>query len=73
MEERRLASDQAIERVRLSMESIQRQPAGAIMVTTDKPMVIEKEKASKPKKRRGKIITDETGNPIGIDIEDITE
>jgi hypothetical protein len=73
MEERRLASEQSIERIRLSMETLQRQPQGAIMVTTDKPMVIEKEKPSKPKKRRGKIISDEAGNPVGIEIEDTEE
>lgn len=73
MEERRLASEQSLERIRLSMETIQRQPQGSIMVTTDKPMVIEKEKASKPKKRRGKIISDEAGNPVGIEIEDTEE
>jgi hypothetical protein len=37
------------------------------MVQTDKPMVIERQK---PRRRIGRIITDETGNPVGIDIED---
>jgi len=69
MEERRFASEQALERIRMTMEHIQRQPTGSIMVNTDKPMVIEK--TNKPKKKRGTIITDAQGNPVGIDIEEI--
>jgi flagellar motor protein MotB len=76
MEERRLASEQQLERVRLNMEQIQRSPAQSISITGEKPVVIEREKPiiierEKPrKKRRGKLILDDEGNPVGIDIED---
>jgi hypothetical protein len=76
MEERRLASEQQLERVRISMEQIQKSPAQSISITGEKPVVIEREKPiiierEKPrKKRRGKLILDDEGNPIGIDIED---
>lgn len=70
MEERRLASEQQIERVRLQMDAIERAPSQSIMFQSEKPVIIEREK-KKARKRKGKIITDETGNPIGIDIEDV--
>ena len=69
MEERRLASEQQIERVRLQMDAIERSPASSIMFQSEKPVIIEREK-KKARKRKGKIITDETGNPVGIEIED---
>jgi hypothetical protein len=69
MEERRLASEQQIDRVRLQMDAIERSPASSIMFQSEKPVIIEREK-KKARKRKGKIITDETGNPVGIEIED---
>jgi hypothetical protein len=69
MEERRLASEQQIERVRLQMDAIERTPSSSIMFQSEKPVIIEREK-KKARKRKGKIITDETGNPVGIEIED---
>ena len=41
-----------------------------IMIQTDKPMVVEKA-PTRSKKRKGTIITDAEGNPVGIDIEEI--
>jgi hypothetical protein len=71
MEERRLASANELERIKVSMDAIQRMPQSPIMVSTDKPMIIEKAPApTARKKRKGKIISDETGNPIGIEIQD---
>lgn len=73
MEERRLASDNQIERLRLHMDSMEKMSGGSpIIVQTDKPMMIEKP-APTPKrarKKKGTIITDAEGNPIGIDIEE---
>ena len=69
MEERRLASEHQIERVRLQMDAIERTPSSSIMFQSEKPVIIEREK-KKARKRKGKIITDETGNPVGIEIED---
>lgn len=69
MEERRLASEQQIERVRLQMDAIERAPSQSIMFQSEKPVIIEREK-KKARKRKGKIITDDTGNPVGIEIED---
>lgn len=76
MEERRLASEQQLERVRMQMDNINKTPASTISISGEKPIVIEREKPiiiekEKPrKKRRGKLIMDDEGNPIGIDIED---
>jgi hypothetical protein len=70
MEERRLVSDQQIERLRLSMEAIDRQPSQSIMFQSDKPVIVEREK-KKARKKRGKIVMDDQGNPVGIDIEEI--
>jgi hypothetical protein len=76
MEERRLASDQQLERLRMQMESAAKSPAQSISISGEKPVIIEREKPiiierEKPrKKRRGKLIMDDEGNPIGIDIED---
>ncbi len=70
MEERRLASEQSLERIRLSMENIQRTPAQTIQLSTEKPVIIEKER-KRSKKRKGTIISDADGNPIGIDIEEV--
>lgn len=71
MEENRLAHEQQIERVRLSMDAIQKMPQAQspIIVQTDKPMVVDR--SSVKKKRRGTIVTDAEGNPVGIDIEDM--
>jgi hypothetical protein len=71
LEETRLAHEQQIERVRLSMDAMQKFPQAQnpIIVQTDKPMVVDR--ASVKKKRRGTIITDAEGNPVGIDIEDM--
>ena len=70
MEERRLASDQQIERLRVSMEAFDRQPSQSIMFQSDKPVIVEREK-KKARKKRGKIVMDDQGNPVGIDIEEI--
>lgn len=67
LEERRLGFQQELERMRYGMENMSRN-ASPIMVQTDKPMVIERQK---PRKRVGRIVTDEAGNPVGIDIEDL--
>ena len=69
MEERRLAHEQQLDRVRVQMDAIERTPAQSIMFQSEKPVIIEREK-KKARKRKGKIITDETGNPVGIEIED---
>jgi len=74
MEERRLQSEQELERIRLSMENIQRAPQQApILLQTDKPMIVERIEKAAPlprRKRKGKIISDEEGNPVGIELED---
>lgn len=70
MEERRLSHEQQLERIRLSMEAIDRQPAQSILFQSDKPVIVEREK-KKSRKKRGKIVMDEQGNPVGIDIEEI--
>ena len=72
MEERRLAHEQSLERIRLSMDSMSKMPSSPIVVQTDKPMMIEKA-PTRAKKRRGTIVTDAEGNPVGINIEDVTE
>jgi hypothetical protein len=71
LEETRLSHEQQIERVRLSMDALQKFPQtqNPIIVQTDKPMVVDR--SSVKKKRRGTIITDGEGNPVGIDIEDM--
>jgi hypothetical protein len=61
MEERRLASEQALERVRLNMEKIQTQNMT--------PSVEAKPK----RKKKGTIITDDEGNPIGLEISEEPE
>jgi len=71
IEERRLQQEQQIEQIRMSMDTIQRLPQQSpIMIQTDKPMVVEKAPV-RSKKRKGTIITDSEGNPVGIDIEEI--
>jgi hypothetical protein len=71
IEERRLQQEQQIEQIRMSMDTIQRLPQQSpIMIQTDKPMVVEKA-PTRSKKRKGTIITDSEGNPVGIDIEEI--
>jgi hypothetical protein len=71
IEERRLQQEQQIEQIRMSMDAIQRLPQQSpIMIQTDKPMVVEKAPV-RSKKRKGTIITDSEGNPVGIDIEEI--
>jgi hypothetical protein len=54
MEERRLSSNSELERIRLSMDAIQRMPQQAPIL----------------RKRKGKIISDTEGNPIGLELED---
>ena len=73
LEESRLSQEQQMERMRLSMEILQKTPTSQspIIVQTDKPMVVDR--ATVKKKRKGTIITDAEGNPVGIDIEDIAE
>lgn len=70
MEERRLASENQIERLRLHMDSMAKMSSGSpIVVQTDKPMMIEKA-PKRARKKKGTIITDAEGNPVGIDIEE---
>ena len=62
MEERRLASEQQLERIRMSMEQLASKPAQA---ETPQP---------KPKrKKRGTIITDDQGNPVALEISEEPE
>jgi hypothetical protein len=71
MEERRLATEQQVEMIRLKMDATQRfAQQSPIMIQTDKPMVVEKA-PTRSKKRKGTIISDSEGNPVGIDIEEI--
>ncbi len=65
MEERRLASEQQLERIRLSMENIQTQA----LKTTDPQMAQAKPK----RKKKGTIITDEQGNPVALEISEEPE
>ena len=72
MEERRLQQEQQIEQIRMSMDAIQRLPQQSpIMLQTDKPMIIEKAAPQPKRRKKGTIITDSEGNPIGIDIEEL--
>jgi hypothetical protein len=67
MEERRLAADNELERIKLGMESIKR-------VASDKketPIVINNI-LPKKNRRRGKVSTDEAGNPT-IELEDLDD
>jgi hypothetical protein len=71
MEERRLQQEQQIEQIRVSMDAAQKfVQQSPIMIQTDKPMVVEKA-PTRSKKRKGTIISDSEGNPVGIDIEEI--
>ena len=71
MEERRLASESQLDRLRMSMDMLQRVPqASPIMLQTYKPMIIEKAAPAPRRKRKGKIISDTEGNPVGIELED---
>lgn len=70
MEERRLAHDQQLERFRVQMDAIEKTPAQSIMFQSEKPVIIEREK-KKSRKKRGKIVMDDQGNPVGIDIEEV--
>jgi hypothetical protein len=71
LEERRLQQEQQMEQIRISMDATQRfAQQSPIMIQTDKPMVVEKA-PTRSKKRKGTIITDAEGNPVGIDIEEI--
>jgi hypothetical protein len=65
MEERRLASEQQLERIRLSMENIQTQA----LKTTEPQMAQAKPK----RKKKGTIITDEQGNPVALEISEEPE
>ena len=69
MEERRLASEQQLERIRLSMDAIQKQ---ATETTQQQPVVINNI-IPKTKKRRANMINDELGNLSGIEMEDLDE
>jgi hypothetical protein len=60
MEERRLASEQQLERIRISMDQL-----------ATKPAQVETQTVQPEKKRRKKIstiISDEQGNPVGIEV-----
>lgn len=67
MEERRLASDNQLERVRLTMEQLAR-PKEA----SQQPIVINNV-IPKTRKRRASMINDELGNLAGIEMEDMDE
>jgi hypothetical protein len=69
MEERRLASEQQLERIRLSMDTIQKQ---ATSTAQQQPVVINNI-IPKTKKRRANMINDELGNLSGIEMEDLDE
>jgi hypothetical protein len=58
LEERRLKQEQDLERVRLTMEQL----------SSSTKVLHEKTFAPKPKRKVGKIISDNIGNPVGIEI-----
>ena len=60
MEERRLASEQSLERIRLQMDSINKGPQ-VVALGGGNPF---------GRKKSGKIIADENGNPTGIEIRE---
>jgi hypothetical protein len=62
MEERRLKQEQDLERVRLAMEQI-----------SISGQALQEKVFKRPKKKVGKIISDMTGNPVGIEITDYDE
>jgi hypothetical protein len=67
MEERRLASDNQLERVRITMEQLAK-PKEA----SQQPIVINNV-IPKTRKRRASMINDELGNLAGIEMEDMDE
>lgn len=69
MEERRLASEQQLEKIRLSMDAVQKQ---ATSTAQQQPLVINNI-IPKTKKRRASMINDELGNLSGIEMEDLDE
>lgn len=71
MEERRLASEQQLERIRLSMESIQNRPQTAPEGAKQQPIVINNI-IPKPSKKLGTIGTDDLGNTT-LSIDNIDE
>jgi TolA-binding protein len=66
MEERRLQAELQIEKIGRSMELLQR-PIAAPQT----PQIVQMEKPKK--KKRGTIITDDVGNPVGIEITEEPE
>jgi len=68
MEERRLASEQQLERIRISMEAVAKKPEAA----PQQPIVINNV-IPKRGKRRASMISDETGNIAGIEVEDVED
>jgi len=67
MEERRLANEQSIERIRLSMDQL-----ATPRETTSQPIVINNV-IPKRGKRRANMMTDELGNISGIEMEDLED
>lgn len=67
MEERRLNAQNEIERISRTMELLQAKPAAAM----PSQQVVQMERPKK--KKRGTIITDEAGNPVGIEITEEPE
>lgn len=67
MEERRLASEQQLERVRISMEQLSKPRE-----TAGQPIVINNV-IPKRGKRRASMMTDELGNIAGIEMEDLDD
>lgn len=76
MEERRLQQENQLEQFRLALENAKMAGTGGgagasspIHIHSENPIVYEKQ--VKPRKRKGTIITDDQGNPVGIDIEEV--
>jgi predicted amidohydrolase len=75
MEEQRLRQENQLEQMRITLEQAKMAGGGngssssPIHIHSDNPIVYEKQ--VKPRKRKGTIITDDQGNPVGIDIEEI--
>lgn len=69
MEERRLASDQELERIRITMQNLTEAPKESAKT---QPIVINNV-IPKRGKRRANMISDELGNIAGIEVEDVED
>jgi len=70
MEERRLNSEQELERIRMAMQSISEQSKET--ASKSQPIVINNV-IPKRGRRRANMMTDELGNISGLELEDIEE